>query len=235
MSAVMWISISPVQMRTSVVGSAKWGTQVGVTSRPSPRALPGELRALVAVALRAFSRAPGRLCQRYISMLPRQFGLGKGEERQHEDFGVPEDVVAVAEAAQGLGADGGAIGEARGGDEQLEDVEAQRKLGLVVALDQHVGGLPRLVPAASFAFAPGRVAFDAVRSTPSPGQACAGSARIRPGHDARHTWSERRTVRPAPAAARRSIVGWPSSRRARYCLRLGRCGRIALLVGQSAG
>ncbi len=59
MSAVMWISMSPVQMRTSVVRSAQWGTQVGVTSSPVAALSHGNCAPSKPLA-RAFARAASR-------------------------------------------------------------------------------------------------------------------------------------------------------------------------------
>ena len=118
------------------------------TGHPSRRglvaggsALPGEHRPLVAVLLRLAPR-PWQRVIAIVQHIARQFRAHKGEERQHEDFRIPEHVPAIAPAAQRLSRDAHPVIIARRGNQQLEEAVAQRQVGLVVALDANVGGFP---------------------------------------------------------------------------------------------
>ena len=69
-----------------------------------------------------------------------------GEEGEHENLGVVEDVTPIPEARQALCRDTGAVIMQRGVDAQLIDIVPYPKLGLVVTFDENVCSLPEVVP-----------------------------------------------------------------------------------------
>src|SRR5918994_7697960 len=71
--------------------------------------------------------------------------MGGGEDWEHEDVAVPEDVTAVRGPREPPGADGSlaAVGDRA---DQMEKVEADRALELGIALDDDVRLLPASAP-----------------------------------------------------------------------------------------
>src|SRR5438105_3245422 len=69
-----------------------------------------------------------------------------GEEREHEDLSIVEDVTAIAKAGQSFGGDAIATIVWRGADTQLIDIVTNGLLSFVVALDDDIRGLPEALP-----------------------------------------------------------------------------------------
>ena len=67
-------------------------------------------------------------------------------ERQHVDFGVPEDVTLVGRAGKGTSADGHPPIVRIGGTDQVITGETQRLLERIVALDLDISGAPTRFP-----------------------------------------------------------------------------------------
>jgi len=70
------------------------------------------------------------------------FRVGQGKERQHVDFGVPEDVSAVMGAAKAFGADADDLARLRAERGKLEEVEADGPLILDRSVDLDVHSVP---------------------------------------------------------------------------------------------
>ena len=116
------------------------GADAGVTSTPSPADSQGK-RAPSRPSRRAACARRRQPADPVLEHRARGGGMGRGEERQHEDVAVPEDVAAVGGPAEPAGADRrlAAVGDRR---HQVEEREADRPLQLRVALDDDVGALP---------------------------------------------------------------------------------------------
>ncbi len=108
-------------------------------------ALPRELRAGVAVAGRLAARA-GQAVVAVHEHVAGQRREDVDKIGQDEDLRVPEDVAAIAVAAERLGPDADAVVVLRRGHQQLEQVEAHGQLSLVVALNHHVAVAPDAGP-----------------------------------------------------------------------------------------
>jgi len=165
----------------------------------SAGALPWELGAFISVVTSLLPRARQVVppIQQHVACQVRQH---VAEERQHEDLGVPEDVVPVAEPAEGLGADAGTVGEARRRDDQLVDVEPQRELGLEVPLHEDVRQVPGLLPCgcAGRQPAPVPLGLTAARRGESRSQGVAG---IEAGYDGNELLDGQRIARAEDGVA----------------------------------
>ena len=75
----------------------------------------------------------------------RRSRVGRGEEREHEDVAVPEDVPAVCRPGQAAGTDG-RLAAVAGRADQVEEREANRPLELWIAFDDDVGLRPPASP-----------------------------------------------------------------------------------------
>src|SRR5215207_8425291 len=106
---------------------------------------PGELCTLETIGA---SFSP-RSWQALITVIEQVAGNMRGsinKDGQHENFGIPEGMPAIAEAGEGLRTDIDAVVPSRSCDEELEQAEADSDLGFVIAFDLDITALPFLTP-----------------------------------------------------------------------------------------
>ncbi len=108
-------------------------------------ALPRELRAGEAIAGGLAARA-GQAVVAVHEHVAGQRREGVDQIGQDEDLRVPEDVAAIAVAAERLGPNADPLVVLRRGGQQLEQVEAHGQLGLFVPLDVYVPFAPDGTP-----------------------------------------------------------------------------------------
>src|SRR5579875_1999294 len=69
-----------------------------------------------------------------------------GEEGQHKDFRIVEDMTAIAKAGKAFGGDAVAAVMRGDVDTQLIEVETHTELGFVITLDDDICSLPVVLP-----------------------------------------------------------------------------------------